>query len=79
MSSLDQHTPTVSSTALAAAAEERARQAVPQRSSLLQNDHEKRQKFRRMIDPGIVRPNPKNQALQSLNVHSLSFALNLRS
>ena len=34
--------------------------------------HEKKQKFRRMIDPGIMRPNAKDAALSSLKVHSLS-------
>ncbi|KAI1786541.1 hypothetical protein LXA43DRAFT_897752 [Ganoderma leucocontextum] len=29
-------------------------------------DHEKRQEFRRMIDPGILRPNPRHIALESL-------------
>lgn len=31
-------------------------------------DHEKRQEFRRMIDPGILRPNARPQALESLRV-----------
>ena len=30
--------------------------------------HEKRQNFRRMIDPGILRPNPRPLALESLQV-----------
>ena len=33
------------------------------------NNHEKRQEFRRMIDPGILRPNPRHVALESLQVH----------
>lgn len=31
-------------------------------------DHEKRQELRRMIDPGILRPNPRPLALESLRV-----------
>lgn len=31
-------------------------------------DHEKRQEFRRMIDPGILRPNARTLALESLRV-----------
>ena len=31
-------------------------------------DHEKRQNFRRMIDPGILRPNARPLALESLKV-----------
>jgi len=33
-------------------------------------DHEKRQKFRRLIDPGIMRPNPVDVARASLRVMS---------
>ncbi len=32
-------------------------------------DHDKRQEFRRMIDPAILRPNPRPVALESLKVH----------
>ena len=31
-------------------------------------EHDKRQEFRRLIDPAILRPNPKNVALESLKV-----------
>ncbi len=31
-------------------------------------EHERRQKFRRLIDPGITRPNSKEQAVLSMNV-----------
>ncbi|KAF9075770.1 hypothetical protein BDP27DRAFT_1211500, partial [Rhodocollybia butyracea] len=31
-------------------------------------EHARRQKFRRLIDPGILRPNPENQALESLKI-----------
>lgn len=34
-------------------------------------NHEKRQEFRRMIDPGILRPNPRKLALESLQVQPL--------
>ena len=33
------------------------------------DNHEKRQHFRRLIDPGIMRPNPRHIALNSLQVH----------
>lgn len=59
----------VSSDALAAAAELRSRQAVPQLTAAqMAAEHEKRQKFRRLLDPGITRPNSKEQALRSLKV-----------
>ncbi|KAF9009034.1 hypothetical protein BDQ17DRAFT_1349410 [Cyathus striatus] len=59
--------PSVTLESLAAAAERRAR-SNPQQLSAAQMavEHEKRQKFRRMIDPGIVRPNSKEQAMASL-------------
>lgn len=34
-------------------------------------DHEKRQEFRRMIDPGILRPNARPLALESLKVYQI--------
>ena len=59
----------ISPEALAAAAERRARQATPQlTASQLAAEHEKRQKFRRLIDPGITRPNSKDRAMSSLKV-----------
>ena len=61
--------PSISQDALAAAAERRTRQAIPQKSAAqLAVEHDKRQKFRRLIDPGITRPNPYDQALKSLKV-----------
>ena len=33
-------------------------------------DHEKRQAFRRMVDPGILRPNPRPLALEALQVRA---------
>lgn len=55
--------------ARAAAAERRIRQAQPQKTAAQQAAmHERRQKFRRMIDPGIMRPNAHEQAVQSLKV-----------
>ncbi|KAF8974533.1 hypothetical protein BDZ97DRAFT_1774075 [Flammula alnicola] len=57
----------ISNDALAAAAERRTRQATPQLTAAqLAAEHEKRQKFRRLIDPGITRPNPRDQAMSSL-------------
>ena len=35
-------------------------------------NHEKRQNFRRMVDPGILRPNPRHIALESLQVRTRS-------
>ncbi|KAJ7700129.1 hypothetical protein B0H17DRAFT_901028, partial [Mycena rosella] len=54
---------------LAAAAERRLRQHQGPSPSELQfsgAEHDLRQKFRRLIDPGILRPNAKEQALASL-------------
>lgn len=59
----------ISPEALAAAAERRSRQATPKlTASQLAAQHEKRQRFRRLIDPGITRPNPKDRAMSSLKV-----------
>lgn len=59
-----------SSDALAAAAERRLRlQPVLPTAAQMAAEHEKRQAFRRLIDPGIMRPNAKEQALASLKVH----------
>jgi len=56
------------STALAAAAEARTRQqAVPvQTASQIAEEHEKRQAFRRLVEPGIMRPNSYEVAMASL-------------
>jgi hypothetical protein len=65
----------ISASDLAAAAEQRLLQQPGPSPSDLQfsgPDHELRQKFRRMIDPGILRPNPKGQALASMKVATLS-------
>ncbi|KAJ7507845.1 hypothetical protein B0H11DRAFT_2185404 [Mycena galericulata] len=59
----------IPSTNLAAAAERRLQQHQGPPPSELQfsgPEHELRQKFRRLIDPGILRPNPAAQALASL-------------
>lgn len=59
--------PPVSTDALAAAAERRAGQLPAQPSAAqLAAAHERRQAFRRLIDPGILRPNSKEQAMASL-------------
>ncbi|KAL1680049.1 hypothetical protein EV122DRAFT_262995 [Schizophyllum commune] len=62
----------------ALAAVERRLQSVPHQPSAAQlaADHDKRQKMRRMIDPGIVRPNSKEQALASMKI-LLTIADNL--
>ncbi|OBZ70199.1 hypothetical protein A0H81_10039 [Grifola frondosa] len=62
--------PSPDHSAVAAAVERRIRQEqlespVPHHADFDAN-HEKRQEFRRMIDPGILRPNPRNVALESL-------------
>ena len=36
--------------------------------SAFDHDHERRQEFRRMIDPGIMRPNARPVALESMQV-----------
>ncbi|KAJ7180138.1 hypothetical protein C8R43DRAFT_1056151 [Mycena crocata] len=62
---------TISATDLAAAAERRLQQHRSPSASELQfsgPEHELRQKFRRLIDPGILRHNSKEQALASLKV-----------
>lgn len=64
------HTPSaISPEALAAAAERRSRSQPPQVSAAqLAAEHEKRQHFRRLVDPGIIRPNSKEQGIASLKV-----------
>jgi len=69
MSSPPPTSPTISASDLAAAAERRLQQHRGPSASELQfsgAEHELRQKFRRLIDPGILRPNAKDQALASL-------------
>ncbi|KAG7449173.1 uncharacterized protein BT62DRAFT_929155 [Guyanagaster necrorhizus] len=57
----------VSSNALREAAERRAQQQSSQRSTAqLAAEHERRQTFRRLVDPGIIRPNSKEQAMASI-------------
>ncbi|RDB22703.1 hypothetical protein Hypma_010143 [Hypsizygus marmoreus] len=71
------HTPNISADALAAAAERRTSQLPPQPSAAqLAVEHERRQSFRRLIDPGILRPNSKEQASASLKT-LLTIAENL--
>jgi len=61
--------------ALAAAAERRVCETAPQKSTAqIASEYEKRQKFRRMIDPGIIRPNAEAQAQRSLKVVSVHRA-----
>jgi hypothetical protein len=62
-------TPEVSLSALAAAAERRVSGTTQQKTTAeIAAEYEKRQKFRRMIDPGITRPNAEAQAHRSLKV-----------
>lgn len=66
---------TISADAIAAAAERRTREANPQLTAAqLAVEHERRQKFRRLVDPGITRPNAKDQAMSSLKVYESLFA-----
>ncbi|KAL0949526.1 hypothetical protein HGRIS_009577 [Hohenbuehelia grisea] len=63
--------PRILAEALAAAAERRTQEASAGPSQLqLIEEHEKRQAFRRLIDPGIVRPNSKEVAMSSLKTLS---------
>ena len=48
---------------------EKAAAAASSSKATFDENHEKRQEFRRMIDPGILRPNPRHVALESLQVH----------
>jgi len=59
-----------SSANAAAAALARANQAPKQKpTTQLVAEHDRRQAFRRLIDPGILRPNSKEQASSSLKVN----------
>jgi hypothetical protein len=61
----------VSSSAVATAALTRASQAPKQKSAAqLAAERDRRQAFRRLIDPGIVQPNSKEQANSSLKVNT---------
>ena len=51
-----------------AAARRHASTATGVSSAQLMQEHEKRQNFRRLIDPGIFRPNSKQVAMDSLKV-----------
>ncbi|KAG6831597.1 hypothetical protein H0H92_009070 [Tricholoma furcatifolium] len=67
----------ISATTLAAAVERRTRELPSQPSAAqLAAEHERRQSFRRLIDPGIVRPNSKDQVVASLKT-LLTIAENL--
>lgn len=57
---------------LAEAAARRHANTEPGASGMqLMQEHEKRQHFRRLIDPGIVRPNSKQVAMDSLKASTL--------
>ncbi|THH28944.1 hypothetical protein EUX98_g5239 [Antrodiella citrinella] len=43
--------------------------------SAFDENHEKRQEFRRLVEPGILRTNPKHIAMESLRVHICLFFL----
>ena len=50
-------------------------QSTAQNYIAFDEDHEKRQEFRRMIDPGILRPNARPLALESLKVYQILIVL----
>lgn len=54
---------------LAAAALKRAQTSSASDTLTSTQEYEKRQNFRRLIDPGILRPNAKDTATASLKVH----------
>lgn len=54
---------------LATAAERRAQSSSLSGTLTSIQEYEKRQNFRRLIDPGILRPNSKEIATASLKVH----------
>ena len=54
---------------LAAAAQKRAQSSSSSDTLTSIQEYEKRQTFRRLIDPGILRPNSKETATASLKVH----------
>ncbi|KAG7096922.1 hypothetical protein E1B28_004324 [Marasmius oreades] len=60
---------------LAAAAERRQLEALQSQTRSLaaeRAEHDKKQAIRRLVDPGIIRPNPTSQALESLRtIHRL--------
>jgi hypothetical protein len=60
--------PSVPSEAIAAAAERRSQQNQLQSNANYQLDYEKRQNFRRLLDPGIIRPNGYPTAMESIKV-----------
>ncbi|KAF8351427.1 hypothetical protein F5887DRAFT_937406 [Amanita rubescens] len=63
---------------IAEAAARRIQELTPQAPpAQLIKEHDRRQKFRRLIDPGITRPNSKEQATSSLNT-LLKIAENLK-
>ncbi len=63
--------------AVAEAALRRAKTGPVQKSTnQLAAEHDRRQTFRRLIDPGIVRPNSKEQANSSLKVNMILTMIN---
>lgn len=60
--------PEITPELLAAAAQRRAQQGVISDAQQEIKDYEQRQAFRRLIDPGILRPNSKDVATASLKV-----------
>jgi hypothetical protein len=62
----------ISHDAIAGAAEHRIQQEMPlARPAQIAAEHDKRQAFRRLVDPGIMRPNAYETAMASLKVSSV--------
>ena len=61
--------PNMTADVLAAAAQKRAQNSPSSDTLTSIQEYEKRQSFRRLIDPGILRPNSKEIATASLKVH----------
>ena len=65
--------PEITADVLAAAAQRRAQDANASPEGQSIQDYEMRQNFRRLIDPGILRPNSKDVATASLKVDKPLF------
>lgn len=62
---------TTSETLADAAARRHANAEASSSATQLMQEHDKRQMFRRLIDPGIFRPNSKEVAMDSLKASSV--------
>lgn len=64
------HDPVMSRAERLSAAEHRANQEAIIDAKRLARIHEEKQTFRRLIDPGIMRPNNRENAYTAINVQS---------